>query len=150
MSAMSEAAAEFHTETGKVVEVHKGRAIVELEVSARSGSKPECARCGLCSAAGAKAGALPELRASVPAGLAIAPGDRVEVRLRLATPGKAGLLLLGLPLVAFLGGLFLANWLWKSEAAMMACGFGALGAAFLVLYAVGRRRGAMATITRKL
>jgi positive regulator of sigma E activity len=150
MNAMSQAAAEFLTETGRLVEVHRGRAIVELEGSARPGSKPECARCGLCSAAGAGAGALPELRASVAPGLKLAPGDRVEIRLRLARPGRAGFLLLGLPLAAFLAGLFMANWLWKSEAAMMASSFGALGAAFLVLYAVGRRRGAMAEVVRRM
>ncbi len=148
MRAMSEAAGDFHIETGRVVEAYKGRAIVELDSASRPGSKPECGRCRLCAASGA--GAPPELRATVAGGLTVTPGDRVEIRLRLASPGRAGLLLLGLPLAAFIGALFLASWLWKSEPAMMACGFGALGAAFLVLYLVDRRRGARAEVVRKL
>jgi len=142
---------EFHTETGKVVEAYRKRAIVELEAPADAGKRPECGRCGLCaSLGGGRAGTLPELRAAAPPDLRLAPGDRVEVRLRLASPGKAAVLLLGLPLAAFAGGVLGAWWLWKSEAAMMACGFGALAAAYLALYLVDRARGARAEITRKL
>ncbi len=139
----------YHAEIGRVVEVRGGRAIVEIELPAGVGSKPECAHCGLCSAAGSGAGAKPELLASVPADLRLAPGDRVELRLRLANPGKAGVILLGLPLAAFIGAMLLANWIWKSEPAMMACGFGALAGAFLVLHLVSRRRGARAEIVGK-
>jgi len=144
------AAPEFHTETGRVVEVHRGRAIVELEAGAGAGRKPECGRCGLCAALPGAAGGGVELRAEAPRALALAPGDRVEITLRLASPGKAAVLLLGLPLVAFLAAAGLAYWLSKSEGLMIACGFGALAAGFLTLYLVDRKRGARATITRKL
>ena len=87
--------------------------------------------------------------ARAPAGTA-SLDPRATKRVGQASPGRAGLLLLGLPLAAFIGALFLASWLWKSEPAMMACGFGALGAAFLVLYLVDRRRGARAEVVRKL
>jgi len=141
---------EFHVETAKVVEVWRGRAIVELEKPAGAGERPECARCGLCVATGRGADAPVELRAEIAPGVTAAPGDRVEVRLRLTSPGKAAVLLLGLPLVAFLGAAFLANWLWRSEAVTVACGFGALFLAFLALMAYDRARGAQAVVTRKL
>jgi len=142
---------EFHTETGRVAEAYRGRAIVELDVPPDAGSRPECARCGLCaSMGGGRAGAVAELRAVVPAGLQLAPGDRVELRLRLASPGRAAVLLLGLPLAAFVGGVLGAWQLWKSEAAMIGCGFGALVAAYLALYLVDRSRGPRAVVTRKL
>jgi positive regulator of sigma E activity len=143
-------AAEFHSEIGRVVEVRGRRAIVELDDSTGAGTKPECARCGLCSSAGAKDGDPPELRAAVGPELALAPGDRVELRVRLARSGKAGVLLLGLPLASFLGALFLADRLWNSEMATLVCGFGALAAAFVVLHLARRRWGARAEVVRKL
>jgi positive regulator of sigma E activity len=140
----------MHRTTGRVVEVRAGRSIIELEVdSAQAGKQPECDSCGLCSAAGAASGKV-ELRAWVAEGLDVSPGDRVEVEIRLVSAGKAGLLLYGLPLAAFLAasvGVYAAT---GSENASAVSGFSALAAAFLILFLVERGRGASARVVRKL
>ncbi len=140
----------MHRTTGRIVEARGGRSIVELEVDpGEAGKKPECADCGLCSAAGAAAGKV-ELRAWVADGLDVSAGDRVEVEIRPVSPGKAGLLLYGLPLAAFLAaslGVYAAT---GSENASAVSGFSALAAAFLILFLVERGRGASARIVRKL
>lgn len=143
------AAPALHREAGRVAEVRRGRAIIELEAAAAAGERPECARCRLCSTASGAAGRV-ELRAAVPPELELAPGDRVEVELRLAPPGRAALLLLGLPLAAFLAASGAIWALSGSEDAAAVAGFVALAAAYLVLAAVERRRGPRARVARRL
>jgi len=140
----------LHRVTGRIVEVHRKRSIVEIDVPpAEVGSKPECAGCGLCSTAGASAGKV-ELRACLTEDFEVAEGDRVEVEIRLATPARAALLLYGLPLFAFLG-VSLSVWFaTESEGSSAVSGFSAMGAAFLILFLVERRRGAAARVVRKL
>jgi positive regulator of sigma E activity len=138
-------------ETGRVVEARGGRVIVELEPApaGRAGERQECAGCGLCSPAGAGGGRM-EIRASLAPGQSVAPDDRVEVEIRLASPGRAGFLLYGLPLAAFLG-FGLTVWLVTgSEDAGAVSGFSALAAAFLVLFLVERGRGGAARVVRKV
>jgi positive regulator of sigma E activity len=140
-------------ETGRVVEARGGRAIIELEVAADGragpGGRPECAGCGLCAPAAAGGGRF-EIRARLEAGRSVGPGDRVEVEIRLASSGRAGLLLCGLPLAAFLG-FGLTAWLVTgSENAGAVSGFSALGAAFLALFLVERRWGSAARVVRRL
>ena len=142
---------ELHTTTGAVIEVYRNRAIVELDVKPQEvGSKPQCKGCGLCSCGGAAGNARVELRASVPEELSLAKGDRVEIRIRLVSPGRAALLLYGLPLFAFLacsiGGWFISH----SEMISATSGFSALIAAYLVILLVDRGRGPSARISRKI
>jgi len=142
-------AARLHRTVGRVVEVHRGRAILELEVRPEEvGRKPECGGCGLCSAD--RAGRV-ELRAYVAEGLRLATGDRVEAEIRLVTPTRAALLLYGLPLLAFVG---TATIVWfatgGSENASAVSGFSALAASFLLLFLIERGRGPSARVVRKL
>jgi positive regulator of sigma E activity len=83
-------------------------------------------------------------------GLQLAPGDRVEVEIRLVSPGKAGLLLYGLPLAAFLTASLVVFFVTGNENASAVSGFSALAAAFLILFLVERGRGASARVVGKL
>lgn len=134
-----EGLAPFHRVCGRVCEAHRGRAIIELEIDPReAGSGPECAACRLCSPAGS---GRVELRASVPAGMELRPGERVEVEIRRVAPHKAALLLYGMPLAVFLAaslGVWAAT---GSENGAALAGFGGLAAAFLMLFLVERGRG---------
>ena len=129
----------LHRVCGRVGETHRGRAIIELEIDPReAGAGPECAACRLCSAAGS---GRVELRASVPAGLELHPGERVEVEIRRVAPHQAALLLYGMPLAVFLAaslGVWAAT---GSENAAALAGFGGLAAAFLALFLAERGRG---------
>ncbi len=138
----------LHRVTGRVVEIHKNRTIVELDVDpAEAGKKPECSGCGLCSTAGA---GKVEIRACLTEEFVVKKGDRVEVEIRLVTPAKAASLLYGLPLIAFLGASLAVWFSTGSDVASAVSGFSALGAAFLILFLVERNRGAAARVLRKL
>jgi positive regulator of sigma E activity len=143
-------AEKLHRVTGRVIESHRDRVIVELDVTPdQVGKKPECAGCGLCSSAGAAPGKV-EIRAYLGEGVTAAVDDRVEVEIRLATPGKAALLLYGLPLLAFLGASLGVWFATENENASAISGFSALAAAFMILFLVERGRGASARVARRL
>ncbi len=139
----------LHRTVGRVVEVHRDRAILELEVSpADVGKKPECGGCGLCSAD--RSGRV-ELRAYLAEGVVVQKGDRVEAEIRLVAPGRAALLLYGMPLLAFVGTSMIV-WFATggSQNASAVSGFSALAAAFLLLFLIERGRGPSARVVRKL
>jgi positive regulator of sigma E activity len=144
----SPSAARMHLTRGRIIEVRNSRAIIELDVEpSQVGKQESCSGCGLCNAVG---GGQVELRANCDPKTSLKSGDRVEVEIRLVNPGKAGILLYGMPLLSFLGFGWGAWWITGSEGAMIGSAFAAMCSFYLLLFLIEAKRGARARVIRKL